>query len=118
MKYRFDTLATMKPYNREKWFICKDIVGPIIVDADDLKSALSSYREKVQDRDYIKISDTALRKKTKMFRTQCDGTQEQIGYVITGKTEFPDYEHNGWTEQYIDLWVTIYCLSLPAFYAF
>ena len=32
---------------------------------------------------------------------------KQVGYVITGKAGFEDRYNYKWSEQYIDLWVTI-----------
>ena len=36
-----------------------------------------------------------------------DGSAKQVGYVITGKTEFDKGDYTGCGMQYIDLWVTI-----------
>jgi hypothetical protein len=36
---------------------------------------------------------------------------KQVGYVITGKTEFEDRNNYKWSTQYIDLWVTIHALQ-------
>ena len=44
-----------------------------------------------------------------MYIDTKDGAK-QIGYVITGKTEF-DNDRRGWVTQYIDLWVTIQILQ-------
>ena len=35
------------------------------------------------------------------------GGAKQVGYVITGKTEFDKGDYTGYSTQYIDLWVTI-----------
>ena len=32
---------------------------------------------------------------------------KQVGYVITGKTEFDRGDYTGYSTQYIDLWITI-----------
>lgn len=32
---------------------------------------------------------------------------KQVGYVITGKTEFDKGDYTGYSTQYIDLWITI-----------
>ena len=57
--------------------------------------------------DYIEISENALRCKNPMYIDTPTGEAKQVGYVITGKTEFEDRENYRWSTQYIDLWVTI-----------
>jgi len=42
-----------------------------------------------------------------MFVDLSDGGAKQVGYVITGKTEFDKGDYTGYSTQYIDLWVTI-----------
>ena len=105
MRYTFDTTATMKPYNNKKWYICGDIVRRKTIEAKNLSEALKKYQDEVTNKDYITISDTALKRKSPMFIDTVEGTQ-QVGYVITGSTDFDDNGH-GWVKQYIELWVTI-----------
>ena len=106
-KFRFETTATMKPYNNSKWWIDRDLVRPIEIDAEDVKTALAEWREKVQSRDYIEISKNALNEKQSMYIDAPDGTCEQIGYVITGTTMFDKSDYSGYSYQFIDLWVKI-----------
>ena len=105
--YVFKTTATMKEYNNRKWWIDSGIVREIQVEAENVKQALKKYREIVMDRDYIEISENALRCKNPMYIDTSTGEAKQVGYVITGKTEFEDRENYRWSTQYIDLWVTI-----------
>ena len=105
--YIFKTTATMKEYNSKKWWIDSGIVREIQVEAENVKQALKKYREIVMDRDYIEISENALRCKNPMYIDTPKGEVKQVGYVITGKTEFEDRENYRWSTQYIDLWVTI-----------
>ena len=105
MRYTFDTTTTMKPYNNKKWWISDDIIRRKTIEAKNLSEALKKYQDKVTNEDYITISDTALKRKNPMFIDTVEGTQ-QVGYVITGSTDFDDNGH-GWVKQYIDLWVTI-----------
>ena len=107
MRYRFETTATMKEYNNKKWWIDSDIVRPVIIEADNLKTALQLWRDKVQERDYIKISNNALKSRSPMYIDGNDGEPVQVGFVITGKTEFDKGNYSGYTTQYIDLWVEI-----------
>ena len=105
MRYTFDTTATMKPYNNKKWYICSDIIRRKTIEAKNLSEALKKYQDEVTNKDYITISDTALKRKSPMFVDTVEGTQ-QVGYVITGSTDFDD-DGRGWVKQYIDLWITI-----------
>lgn len=105
--YIFKTTATMKEYNSKKCWIDSEIVREIQVGAENVKQALKKYREIVMDRDYIEISENALRCKKPMYADTPTGEEKQVGYVITGKTEFEDRENYRWSTQYIDLWVTI-----------
>ena len=105
MRYTFDTTATMKPYNNKKWYICGDIVRRKTIEVKNLSEALKKYQDEVTNKDYITISDTALKRKSPMFIDTVEGAK-QVGYVITGSTDFDD-DGRGWVKQYIDLWVTI-----------
>ena len=105
MRYTFDTTATMKPYNNKKWYICGDIVRRKTIEAKNLSEALKKYQDEVTNKDYITISDTALKRKSPMFIDTIEGAK-QVGYVITGSTDFDD-NGRGWVKQYIELWVTI-----------
>lgn len=113
--YRFETTATMKPHNNKKWWIDADIVRPVKIEAADLKTALQLWRDKVQERDYIQISNNALKSRNPMYIDGKDGEAVQIGYVITGKTEFDKGDYTGYSTQYIDLWVTVQIITIPDF---
>lgn len=106
MLYRFETTATMKEYNSSKWCIDSGIVRPVEVEADDLKTALEEWRETVIDRDDIQVSNNAIRKKSPMYIDTAAGPK-QVGFVITGKTEFDEGDYGGWITQYINLWVSV-----------
>lgn len=113
--YRFETTATMKPHNARKCWIDAGIIRPVEIDAADLKTALEAWRDKVQERDYIEISRNALKNKNPMYIDGKDGEPLQIGYVITGKTEFDKGNYTGYSTQYIDLWVTVKEVATPDF---
>lgn len=113
--YRFETTTTMKPYNNEKWYIDPQIVRPIEVQADSVTEALNLWRNIVQERDYIEISCNAIHNKQPMYCDYKDGRTEQVGYVITGKTEFDKGDYTGYTKQYIELWVRISVVTAPEF---
>ena len=113
--YRFETTATMKPHNCKKWWIDSGIVRPVQVEAADLKTALQLWRECVQERDYIEISENAIKTRNPMYIDTKGGEAVQTGYVLTAKTEFDKGDYTGYTTQYIDLWVTIQIVTTPDF---
>ena len=107
MKYIFKTNATMKEYNNNKWWIDSGVVREISVEAGNVKEALEEYREIVFEKYYIEISNNAIKNKRPMYADAKDGGAKQVGYVITGKTEFEDRDNYKYSSQYIDLWVRI-----------
>ncbi len=107
MNYIFKTTATMKEYNHENWFINADIIPDMRINADNVENALEIYRERVKEKHYIDISKNAVKNKSEMFVDLPDGGAKQVGYVITGKTEFDRGDYTGYSTQYINLWVTI-----------
>lgn len=108
MNYIFKTTATMKEYNNKKWYIDGGIVSDMRINADSVENALEIYRERVEEKHYINISKNAIKNKSEMFVDLSDGgCAKQVGYVITGKTEFDKGDYTGYSTQYIDFWVTI-----------
>lgn len=105
-QFIFNTTATMKDYNSEKWWIERDIVKSMQVEAKDLREALNEYREIIAEKYYIDISNNAIKNKNAMYIDLANGESKQIGYVITGKTDFQN-DAGKWTSQYIDLWIDI-----------
>ena len=104
MIYSFKSVVTMKPYNRDKWWINSDIIPDMEIKAENPKEALNKYVKEVQDKCYIEISKTALKRKSPMYIDTTTGTK-QTGYVITGSTDFDkDYK---WYKQFINIWVEI-----------
>lgn len=104
--YIFKTVTTMKEYNNKKWWIDSDIIREIKVNADNVAAALVQYAEKVKDKFYIDISRNAIKNKSPMYIDTPSGEAKQIGYVITGKTDF-QRDSGEWVAQYIDLWVSV-----------
>lgn len=107
MNYIFRTQTTMKEYNHKKWYIDSDIISEKRISADSVENALEIYREQVEEEHYISISKNAIKNKSEMFVDMPDGDAKQVGYVITGKTEFDKGDYTGYSTQYVDLWVTI-----------
>lgn len=114
-KYLFKTTTTMKEYNNKKWWIDSNIVRDKYINAENLNEALEKYRELVKENEYILISNNAMKTKSAMYIDTVNGETKQVGYVITGKTEFEDRENYKWSEQYIDLWVSILTIEETEF---
>lgn len=77
------------------------------INADSVENALEIYRERVEEKHFINISKNAIKNKSEMFADLSNGSVKQVGYVITGKTEFDRGDYSGYSTQYIDLWVTV-----------
>ena len=107
MNYIFKTTATMKEYNNKKWYIDGGIVSDMRIETDSVENALEIYRERVKEKHGITISKNAIKNKSEMFVDLPNGSVKQVGYVITGKTEFDRGDYSGYSTQYIDLWVTV-----------
>lgn len=113
-KYLFKTTATMKEYNNKKWWIDSNVVRDKYINAENLNEALEKYKNLVEEKDYISISNNAIKNKNPMYVDTTDGNTKQIGYVITAKTEFQDDNYT-WSTQYIDLWVSILTIEETEF---
>ena len=107
MNYIFKTTATMKEYNNKKWYIDGGIVSDMRIDADSVENALEIYRERVEEKHYITISQNAIKNKSEMFVDLSDGGVKQVGYVITGKTEFDRGDYSGYSNHNVNIWVTV-----------
>ena len=108
-KFLFKTKVTMKEYNQASWWIDSDIIKDFCVVAESLKDALKEYSKIVCDKCYIDISNNALKHKNGMYIDTSEGIK-QIGYVITGSTEFQKNDYT-WSKQFIDLWIEISKIS-------
>lgn len=97
----------MKEYNNKKWYIDGGIVSDMRINADSVGNALEIYRERVKEKHGITISKNAIKNKSGMFVDLSNGGVKQVGYVITGKTEFDKGDYTGYSTQYINLWITI-----------
>lgn len=105
--YQFDTRITMKPHNRDKWWIDGDLIKTMRIEADTVNEALRIYADRNNDSNgMINISNSALKRKSAMYADKPDGTAEQVGYVITGYTDF-EKDDCTWSKQYVDLWIEI-----------
>lgn len=106
MRFIFKTSATMKDYNRDKWWIDHAIIGEKIIIADSTAEALDIYVKLVERDDYTTITKNAIKKKEAMYIDNKSGDAEQCGYVITASQDFQD-DDGKLSKQYIDLWITI-----------
>lgn len=106
-RYLFETTTTMREYNKEKWWIDPNVIKDMYINAENLNEALEKYKE-IVEKQYIIISDNAIKNKSPMYVDTKDGHSKQIGYVLIGKTDFQaDDQGVNWTSQYIELWVEI-----------
>lgn len=104
--YIIKTTATMKEYNRRKWWIDSNIVAEKHIAAETLAEAIKKYRQTVENSHGITISNNAIKYKSPMYIETANGNIKQVGYVITGKAGFQN-DFGQWTNQYIDLWLTV-----------
>ena len=114
-KYLFKTTATMKEYNNKKWWIDSNIIRDKYINAENINEALEKYKNLVEEKEYIIISNNAIKNKNPMYIDTPDGETKQVGYVITAKTDFEDRDNYKWSTQYIDLWVTILTIEETEF---
>ena len=106
MRLIFKTSATMKDYNKDKWWIDRGIIGEKIITADSTAEAFDKYVKLVESDDYTTITKNAIKNKRAMYIDNENGDAEQCGYVITASQYFQDDDGN-LSKQYIDLWITI-----------
>ena len=104
--YLFTTITTVKPIDKGKWWIDRDLISNIYIQSNNLDEALKEYQQKTEEDYGVTISNNALKNKSPMFIDDENGDPVQIGYVITGKTPFHDNKGK-WIDKYIDLWVEI-----------
>ena len=106
MRFIFKTSATMKDYNRNKWWIDEGIIGEKIITADSTAEALDIYVKSVESDNYTTITKNAIKNKKAIYIDNESGEAEQCGYIITASQDFQDDDGN-LSKQYIDLWITI-----------
>lgn len=106
MEFIFKTTATVKEYDRKKWWIDGNIISEKRISADSIQQALESYRELVETAHYVTITKNALKNRQPMYRDSRNGVSKQVGYVITAKTDFEDC-YGVFVSKYIDLWIEI-----------
>lgn len=114
MKFIFKTSATMKDYNRDKWYIDDGIIREKIIAADSTAEALDKYVKSVESEDYTTITKNAIKNKAAMYIDNESGDAEQCGYVITASQYFQD-DDGKMSKQYIDLWVSILTVAPTKF---
>ena len=105
-QFIFRTNATMKPHNNKNWWISSDVVTEKRITAENVNAAVKEWAAQVEEKHYITVSPNAIKNKSPMYIDSSDGEAKQIGFVITGKTDF-QRDNGQWSAQYIDLWVEI-----------
>ncbi len=118
MTYRIETKATMKEYNDDKWWIDRDVIGAVEIEADSVTEALDRWVDVCEERG-VTVSRNAMKTKTPLYRDMDLGGGKikmyQIGYVITASTDFEDRDHGRYVKEYIDLWTVIKTVSYANF---
>lgn len=114
-EYLINAECSMKPYNRGKWWIDRNIIKETTIAAESIADAINAFRKIAEDNS-IYISNNAIKQKSPMY---CDvpGEEEprQCGYVLTGKTKFYDDERFCFSTQYIEVWMEIKEVYIPTF---
>lgn len=110
--YLVKPCCTMKEYNRDKWFIMSDIMKEREIAADSVNECLALFRELAYNESYITISKSAIKNKRPMYIDTAAGVK-QVGFVLTGLTEFEDRDNRKYSKQYIDIWLTIQLVHNP-----
>ena len=113
-QYLFKTSLGMKYYNCKKWWIDNRLVRDEIIEGESVNGALSEYVKMLDEKYSIDVSKTALKNKEKMYRDFKNGESRQVGYVLTGSTEF-DCDRIKWVKQYIEIWVEIFEINRAVF---
>lgn len=104
-KFLFDTSATMKAHNTDKFYIDENIIPQFTTAAGNIAEALSTYVEHA-GKYGVEISENAMRTKQPIYIDDENGNPEQVGYMLTGSTIFENSRYKS-TKQYINLWVEI-----------
>ena len=114
MKYLLKSTLSMKEYNYKNWWIDTDLIRDIFLESPDINTALKEYKTIAAEKYGVEISNNALKNKSPMYKDTAAGP-EQIGFVITGKTEFDRGNYTGYTTQYIDIWLEILTITETIF---
>lgn len=112
--YLFNTYATMKEYNAAKWYITGDIIPKLYITAENLKEAFTKYQDIINKNYYVTVSKTAIKNRKPSYIDTKYGPL-QIGFVVTGSMDFEKENYQGWSKQYIDLWLDIMETKHPDF---
>lgn len=104
--YFIQTNCYMKDYNDDKYFIMTDTVKDKMYIAKNTDELIKQYTETLENEYGISISKNAIRNKDFLY----DVNDKIIGYVFTGKTEFPDRDRLIYVKQYIDVYTKIYTI--------
>lgn len=102
MRYFFKTYTTVKEHYNNSFWIDNRIIKDIAVESESLQKAIERYKEIVEKESYIFISKNAIKKKENIYRDNLKGESQQVGYILTGKTEIEN------KMVYLDLWIEIY----------
>lgn len=108
--FLFGTTATVKEYNRGKWWIDSDIIPQKTFTAENARQAIEKYIKFCNDNGVI-ISKTAAKNAENMYSDGKDGKPQKRGKVFTAKYEIYDDEKREYKNIYIELWADIVMIS-------
>ena len=112
MKYLFKTQTTT---NNDKFWIDSDIIKEKIINAENIKQAIKFYVESINKSGDIKLAESAIKNKRKMYRDFKEEKTKQVGYIFTGKTYCIDEYSYGLIPFYVSLLVEIFEINYPKF---
>lgn len=105
--YLIRTLAFMKPYNRSKFSIDKNIVPVMELTAKNVPSVLLEYEKAINEVEGIRLTAGGMDNCKDWIIINENGTKIKIGYIVEAKAEFYIEVVNTWVEQRIELAVKI-----------
>lgn len=92
--------------NDNNYWIDRDYIKQMNIEAETVKEALNIYAEDIEERFYVNISKSALKNKDIMYRHSKTKESFQVGYVISALTEI-QRDNGSWVKKYLSLWVEI-----------
>ena len=109
MKYLFKTEVVLKGKWNKKYWIDNKIVHDIIVESENVKSAIYKYKDIVEKEYFFCISNHAMERKSAIYR-DIENSAIQVGYCIIAKT---DYIEN--VKAYCELWIEVFIIDRVKF---
>ena len=103
--FLFKPSTIVKGKAAKKWWIDNDIIPITEIKAENLPQAMKSFKEHAE-KNCVNFSQHAMEHKAAMYVDDENGNPKQIGYVLTGSTDFYD-ERDRAHKGYVEVWTTI-----------